>query len=382
MNQGPIETNLRLFFTADDVDVTQDLLPDLLSFTYDDKETNEADEIRILLKDSDGKWAGTWKPDGGESVRAYLSKGTTSDQGLNRQELYCGRFFIDHMRVSGSPRIFELRAISVPLNRPIRRKIRTKGWDQCSLKFIAEEKAKEANLEFVFDSETNPIYDRIDQNRESDLKFLSRICEDEGLSIKVTDEQLVIFDQSYYEKKSPVQTITLGESDILSWDFEIEQSETYRSCTVSYRDPKKKVKGSAGSYELDELLFGESGDESGDLDTLLFGSEKGVNKAVHTYTAIDESVDENGQEFVLKKRAKSIGEAQRLATAKLRSLNARRITGSMTLLGDVTLLAGEVISIKGFGSFDGHFYIEQATHSVTTSGYITTLRLRRVNNQY
>ena len=90
MNQGPIETNLRLFFTADDVDVTQDLLPDLLSFSYDDKETNEADEIRILLKDSDGKWAGTWKPDGGESVRAYLSKGTTRDSGLNRQELYCG----------------------------------------------------------------------------------------------------------------------------------------------------------------------------------------------------------------------------------------------------------------------------------------------------
>ena len=381
MKQGPIETNLRLFFSADDVDVTQDLLPDLLSFTYDDKETNEADEIRILLKDSDGKWAGTWKPDGGESVRAYLSKGTTRDFGLNRQELYCGRFFIDHMRVSGSPRVFELRAISVPLNRPIRRKIRTKGWDQCSLKFIAEEKAKEANLELVFDSETNPIYDRIDQNRESDLKFLSRICEDEGLSIKVTDEQLVIFDQSYYEKKPPVQKITLGESDILSWDFEIEQSETYRSCTVSYRDPKKKVKGSAGSYELDELLFGES-DDGGDLDTLLFGSEKGVNKAVHTYTAIDESVDEHGQEFVLKKRAKSIGEAQRLATAKLRSLNARRITGSMTLLGDVALLAGEVIDCQGFGSFDGHFYIEQTTHSVSANGYTTTLRLRRVNNQY
>ena len=381
MSQGPIETNLCLFFTADDVDVTQDLLPDLLSFTYDDKETNEADEIRILLKDSDGKWAGTWRPDGGESVRAYLSKGTTLDSGLNRLELYCGRFFIDHMRVSGCPRIFELRAISVPLNRPIRRKIRTKGWDQCSLKFIAEEKAKEANLELVFDSETNPIYDRIDQNRESDLKFLSRICEDEGLSIKVTDEQLVIFDQSYYEKKSPVQTITLGESDILSWDFEIEQSETYRSCTVSYRDPKKKVKGSAGSYELDELLFGESGD-GGDLDTLLFGAEKGVNKAVHSYTAIDESVDENGQEFVIKKRAKSIGEAKRLAIAKLRSLNARRITGGMTLLGDVTLLAGEVIDCRGFGSFDGHFYIEQATHSVSASGYITTLRLRRVNNQY
>ena len=52
MKQGPIETNLRLFFTADDVDVTQDLLPDLWSFTYDDKETNEADCSHNQVGDS------------------------------------------------------------------------------------------------------------------------------------------------------------------------------------------------------------------------------------------------------------------------------------------------------------------------------------------
>lgn len=382
MSAGPIETNLRLLFSADDVNVTEDLLADLLSFTYDDKETNESDEISILLKDPEGKWAGTWKPDGGESVRAYLSKGTTTDNGLNRNELYCGRFYIDVMRVSGSPRLFEMQAISVPLNKPIRRKIKTKDWEKKSLKYIAEEKAKEAALTLLYDSEINPTYDRVDQNLESDLQFLSRLCKDAGLSIKVTDEQLVIFDQSYYERKTPIQTYVLGESGILSWSFENVQGQTYRSCKVIYRDPKEKKKGEAGSHVLDDLLFGDSDSTGGDLDSLLFGAKKTANKAITSYTAVDESVDENGQEYVWKRRAKSVEEAKRLATAKLRSLNRRRVTGTMTVLGDVSLTAGVVIACKGFGSFDGNFYIEQATHSVNTGGYTTALTLRRVNNKY
>ena len=53
-----------------------------------------------------------------------------------------------------------------------------------------------------------------------------------------------------YEKKKPVKTLTLGVSDILSWDFETNQSETYKSCTVTYRDPKIKSATSAGGFYL------------------------------------------------------------------------------------------------------------------------------------
>ena len=52
---GPIQTYLRLLFTEAGTSVTQDILPDLLSFSYDDKETNEADEISLTLKDPTAK---------------------------------------------------------------------------------------------------------------------------------------------------------------------------------------------------------------------------------------------------------------------------------------------------------------------------------------
>lgn len=350
----PIQTRLELLFTRDSKDVSEDIAPDLLSFEYTDKETNEAEEISLTLMDPLGKWAGRWKPDGGEIVRANIVSGTTTKKGTR---LKCGKFYVDSLRTSGSPRVFELRAVSIPLNKPIRRKLKTRAWEKKTLKSIAQKIAEEAGVTLLFESEENPTYDRQDQKRESDLKFLSRLCEEHGLSIKLTDDRIVIFDQSSYEKKAPVKTLELGKSDILSWDFDSSQSETYKSCSVTYRNPKKKTRSGAGA-----------------------GSKK--NPAVHTYTYVDPNADENGQEYALKKRVTSIAEARRLAKAKLRQLNMRRVTGSITIVGDVALVAGWVVNCKGFGSFDGNFIIEEARHSVGSGGYTTALRLRRVNSDY
>lgn len=375
---GPVQTYLRLFFTEAGTSVTQDILPDLLSFTYDDKETNEADEISLTLKDPTGKWASKWKPDGGEVVRAYIASGTVD--GKKGRELFCGKFFVDSLRTSGSPRVFEMRAVSIPLNTPIRRKMVTKAWEKKTLKGIAQEIATAAKVKLLFDSQDNPSYDRQDQKAESNLRFLSRLCEDAGLSIKVTDSQIVIFDQAFYEKKKPVKTLKLGVSDILSWDCESQQSETYKTCTVSWRDPKKKQKGSSGGYNMD-LEKGDSGDDP-EYDMDLQKVKKKVNVAVNTYTYTDPNVEDNGQEYQVKKRAASLDEAKRIAKATLRKLNLRSVTGSLSLVGDTSLVAGVVVELKGFGSFDGRFYIESASHSVSTSGYVTSISVRRVNSNY
>lgn len=224
---NPIRTKLRLLFTAAGQDVSQSVLPDLLSFTFSDKETGEADELRLTLKDETGKWAATWKPDGGEVVDAYLATGSGAD------ELHCGRFYVDSMSVSGAPRTFEMQAVSTPLNQPIRRKAITKAWESRTLRGIAEEIASGNGLQLFFDVEEDPQYDRRDQKEESNLAFLQRLCEDEGFSIKVTDQKIVIFDQRSYETKEPIKTITLGVSDVLSWSFSSQQSETYKTCVVA-----------------------------------------------------------------------------------------------------------------------------------------------------
>ena len=359
----PLQTRLRLLFSKSKKDVTEDLLPDLLSFAYRDRESAEADELSLTLKDPEGKWASRWKPEGGEVVRAYLSAGTVTAAG---PELFCGTFFVDTLRVSGAPRVFELTALSVPLNTAIRKKMKTRAWEKTSLKAVASVIAKEAGVRLLFDAAEDPKYDRLDQAKESDLALLLRLSDEMGYSLKVTDERIVIFDQAYYEKKSPIATVTLGVSQVLSWEFETSQGETYKSCRVSWRDPKQKKKQKAGGYDF----------------YLRKIEKKDTNPAVMTYTAIDPNVDACGQEYELKKRATSLAEAKRLATAKLRSLNRRSVTGSLTMVGNVMLVAGVVIACKGFGSFDGNFIIEEAEHVVDGSGYRTSLALRRVNHVY
>lgn len=376
----PKKTFLRLLFTASGTDVTQDILPDLLSFSYEDKETGEADELRLTLKDETGKWADSWKPEGGEIVDAYLAAGDVTNG--SGDELFCGRFYADSLRVSGSPRTFEMSAVSTPLKHPIRRRLVTRAWESYALSRIAREIADGNGLELFYDVADDPQYDRRDQKAESNLKFLNRLCEDEGFSIKVTADRIVIFDQASYEKKTPIKTLTLGESDILSWNFESQQSETYKTCTVAWRDPKLKSKDSAGGYDFSqETQPGTTPEE--DYEALLkpdYRAQK--NPAVHYFSYTDPNVGEEGQEYKLKKRVTSKAEAERLAKATLRKLNLRSVTGSMTVVGDPSLLAGCVVEVRNVGSFDGNFIITQASHNVSSGGYTTTISLRRVNANY
>lgn len=338
-----IQTRLKLLFTKAGKDVTQSLMPDLISFSYDDKESGEADEISITLKDETGKWAGTWKPEGGEHIRAFILPGTIEKA---EKTLPCGKFFVDQLSASGgsSGRIVTIGAVSIPLDKPCRRKTKSKAWEKIKLKDIAGEIAKESGMALFWDSDENPQYDRIDQKRESDLKFLCRLCEDAGLSLKVTDSKIVIFDQSRYEGKKAIMTIIPGESNLKDWSFSSSQSETYRTCEVKYYDTKAD--------------------------------------SVNTYTYVDPNVSDDGQEYQIKTRVVSLAEAKQAAKKKLRKLNARKITGSMTLAGNILLSSGSVIACKGFGSFDGNFIVEKASHKLDSGGYITSVDLRRVNSNY
>lgn len=378
---NPIQTRLRLLFTESGQDVSQDVLPDLLSFSFSDKESGEADEISLTLKDETGKWAQTWKPDGGEVVDAYLATGRINLPAVD--ELHCGRFYVDSMSVRGAPRTFEMQAVSTPMSEPIRRKQITKAWESRTLKGIAQEICNENELELFFDVEEDPKYDRRDQKEESNLAFLQRLCEDEGFSIKVTDRKIVIFDQKAYESKPPIKTIVLGVSDILSWSFSSQQSETYKTCVVAWRDLKKKGADSAGGYDFSKpgTPAGSSEEDLAALRTPDYRAQK--NRAVNYFSFTDPNADPNGQEYRVRKRVTSKSEAERLAKATLRKVNLRRVTGSLTMVGDPSLLAGCVIECLGFGSFDGNFIIESSTHSVTTgSGYTTTVNLRRVNKDF
>ena len=381
-----LKTTLSVIYA--DTDITAEINADLLSFSYTDCADDEADEVSITLKDPDGNGAGAWAPERGAKLNAMLF---TESRGM----LNTGMMSVDRMSVSGSPRVFALQAVSIPLDNTIRRTIKNRNFEGLTLQAVAGQIAGEAGLTLLFDSQIDPEYDRIDQRQESDLAFLKRLGDEAGVSVKVSDTQLILFDQASYESKEPVKLLTLGTSPVLSWNFEMQQSERYRACTVKWRDIRQKTTPDSASQAKASARTAAPAPAAEDSDKVdIYGTNfqdkagtktKGAVKQKAEYieaTFVDESVDETGQTYVLKKRCTSYAEAERLAKAKLRRLNLRQTTGSLTVIGDPELAAGSVIALQGFGGMDGSFIIERAVHSMSEQGYRTELSLRKVNQTY
>ncbi len=354
----PIKTSVTII--VDGTDISADLSPDLLSFSYGDKADGEADDISITLKDPEARWAGSWTPEANLKLAAYI----IAVGGPTPGSLFCGEFYADSFRFSGAPNTVAIRAQSIPLDTPVRRKRKSRAWEKMDLRAIAAQIARENSLELFFDAQdTGQTLDRRDQDHESDLEFITKLAKDAGLSVKIEETRIVIYDKKAYEQKDPVSTLTLKASPILSWEFSSEHSERYKSVTVAYRDPQQKKKKSAASHATET------------------GGTASRNPAVMTYTATDPHAPEAAQEYEEKKRAKSMDEARSMAKAKLRELNQNAVTGSITMVGDPSKAAGEVIALAGFGNFDGNWFIEGATHDVSGSGYTTRLELRKCQRE-
>ena len=303
-------------------DITKDIAGDVIAFSYTDNESGKADDLSITLKDDDGLWAGAWFPARGDTIEATII--TETDEGEKR--LPCGSFSIDELTGSGGDgETFEIAAVSVPVDASIRREIKSKAWEDVTLSSIAGDIASAGGLELLFVPLSDPLYDRRDQRDETDLQFLLRLCDDEALSLKITDRQLVIFNSEEQEQEQPVATIYKREGDVIGWQFKGQAHDIYGQAVVEYKDPQTGL----------------------------------VNQYVYTDPKLT-----NGKSFRVVQRAASIAEAERIAKAALRKKNRYENTGSITLVGKVEYIAGVTIELLGFGKFSGKYLIEKSSHEV------------------
>lgn len=316
--------------------ITQDLAPDLTLFQYSDNE-GKSDEIQIELQDRERKWQDPWLPRKGDKIHATIRLENWRKEGEVSQ-LKCGTFYIDDVSFKGPPDKISIKAMSTPFNKGGKDTEKTKAWENTDLATILGDVAKSAGLKLVFDA-PNHKYKRVEQSKKTDLAFAKELTKKEGLSIKVTNDQLVAYDELKYEQKSEVRTITRGQDDIKSYDFkETAAEEQYAKVEVSYFDSTKK---------------------------------KNI-KYIYNVPGVKE-----GPTLKINKKAKNIDEAKRWAQAEARNKNKHSKTGKITLLGDERLVQGLTVNLEKFGAFSGKYFIESAGHNVT-GGYITDIDLREV----
>ena len=226
----------RVEITYQGVNITADIAPYLKDFEYNDNESQKADDIQITLEDRELLWMSSWLPKKGDTISATIIVDDWFAPGQS-MSLPCGSFQVDEFELQGPPNTVKIKAVSVPITSAARGEQKSKGWERITLRDMAGDIAANAGLSLLYDAPANPYYLRTDQAETSDLSFLARQCEKSVLSMKVTDKQIVIFDEHTYESKSAVREIDRLGGDVKSYSFKSKSAGTAKAAEVSYTDP-------------------------------------------------------------------------------------------------------------------------------------------------
>lgn len=255
--------------------------------------------------------------------------------------LNCGSFKVDEVEYSGPPTKVSIKAVSAALTDGLRETKKTQAWEGYSLRAVAGEIAQRNGLELLYNADAFP-FNRQDQREESDLPFLQRLASARGVNVKVHDGRLVCEAAKRGDARAAAVAIsrTGGQFSPSRWSFK-EKSEgtAYSGCDVQYMDP-----------------------ESGEMHSYSFG-EPGADGQREKITLINQKVE-------------SKAEAETFAQSALRNKNEAENTGSLDIMGHPGVVAGCTLTLDGFGTFDGKYFVTTATHRIEGK-YTTGVELRR-----
>lgn len=262
--------------------------------------------------------------------------------------LDCGQFELDSVDASGPPNTITIKATALPYSVQIRQTEKSKAWESYTLSGIANEMASVSGMACMFLATKDPSYSRVEQRKQSDIAFLSKLCHEAGISLKATNNLIVLFDQEDYEKKNPVLTIARGSGSYTKHKLNAGTAGTqYASCRVSYTDP-------------------------------------GTGKCIEATVKVEDYNDKakNNQQLEITAKVASVAEAKTKAEKYLRLHNKYAKTATFTLPGNPDIVAGVTAMLTGWGAWDGKYIVEQAAHSVGSSGYTTQVKLRKTLEGY
>jgi phage protein D len=309
-------------------DATADFTPFLLSVTFVDHMNGEADGLDITLEDVDQRWIKGWYPVKGSTVQAWLGY-------ANQPLLACGEFQVDEIEISGPPDTVNIRAVGNKIKAALRTR-RSKGYDGTTLQAMARDVAARHSLTVV-GTIPDVHWTRVTQHQESDLGFLQRLALEHNLIFSVKGSQLVFHDIAELEAQASILAIT--RADVSNWRF--RDKPVPSAAVSSYFNPDTK------ELELQEVALAKPA--------------LADKKKTH-------------------RRTEGRAHAQRLAKAALHVGKSREREGSLTLPGNVSLVAGANVELSGWGVLDGLWQVKDATHKVDrSSGYVTDLEVRYVS---
>lgn len=355
------------------------LQSELISFTYKDAGSGEQDDISLQLDDRGGKWLRAWKPDEGDKIKAVISTINWEKDG-QKLKLPCGTFEVDTVEPSGPPDIVDIKAMAIPTGgRDSLRTKRSKSWEKTTLKTVAGEIATRAKLKLSWQSKSNPSYDQLEMSEQTDFNFLLETAKGEGLAVKITNSQLVIFEEEEFEKGKPVFTIERGKSDVISYKFENIATDTvYAKCIIEYRSTTTVEKKTAKKKTETKPTTPTTPKATTPTPKPPATTKKKITKTVIVRGEYALPGVKGPTLKITNQKVETTAEARRIAKNKLREKNKEVGKASLTLNGSTVYATGVTFNLKGWGKADGKYIIDSCEHTAAGGAYITTLEIRKV----
>ncbi|MCE5315159.1 MAG: contractile injection system protein, VgrG/Pvc8 family [Armatimonadota bacterium] len=331
---------VRVKLWYNDKDISASIEPMLVAFEYTDYASGQVDDIQVMLKDPDGRWLHELFPEEGSTLKAKI----VWSEGSIQKSLPCGVFTIDAPEYDDPPGIVSLKGTAASVTTSIRRDKKTKRFENITLKQLASKIAAEQNVSIFFRDEDTPPLAKVEQKDESDLAFLLRQCQREGYALSVDTSksaganQLVIRKRVNADSAESTMILKRHGGIVEKCRFGGESLETYRACEVKYKHP---------------------------------------DKGLLTYTYIPPNAPNTGQVLTVRKHAGDLAEAIRMAKAELELANRERVKCDMTCTGTTDLVSGIVVTLSGWGKYDGRYAVDEAKHTINPA-YKTGLYLVKV----
>ncbi len=342
--------------TKNKEDVSSFINPFIESFSYTDNSRNAIDDLTFDLENFDKRWLNEWYPDENTKFKVSIIQTDDDSKSNSVRTLNVGTFYAD--QVDFSPNKLSLKLIAIPLNSNIRDQKNTVGWEKITLTELVSKIANKHEMSFEKYTKDNPFFERLDQVKETDLSFIKRICEELSLSTKVTDDKIIIFEDSEFFDNEPVSLFEIEDYRIRDYSISEKNKEIYDKVEVSYYDPVKKE-------HIVETITKEELEKRNNPDEKTSKTTKTEKK--------------DSKKKTLKVQSKGKTTPKKTAEKALKEKEKEKTQCSLTLNGDVDYIAGMIINLgKTWGRFSGKYSIDKVEHSISTTDYSCSLDVYKV----
>lgn len=316
-------------------DITKDITNALIEVSYTDFMEGESDTLELVLEDVDRRWQNAWYPQHGDVVNLQMGY---ADGPL----LPCGDFEVDEVELDGPPDVVRIKALSAGVKRSVRT-YNGRSYENTTLLQIAKDVAQRNKLTQKLKIEHVAIR-YVAQAFEDDLGFLARLFAQYGYASTVRGSVLTVVKRTDLKAGKPVMVI--ARTDVSSYRFRDKVHGIFKDSQANYHDPRTK--------------------------TLMKG--KRVDPAAKRNRSSADTLKINV-------RAENDQQASLKADAALDRANEDQTGASLSMPGNVRLMAGVNVQLTDFGHMDGKYTITKGGHRFSRSaGYASEIDLKRVRD--